>query len=194
MKSKLYTVIAVIMTFGLVACQANSPVPTGGTLTPTSGTIAQVFKGEAGRWLSIALPEGWVAKLTGSDATPSIVVTNDWEGYQSKDMRPQAWGILVVPLADQGTAEQVLKVATDRLKGTLADRQGEIRLEQQEGQAYAWAEYAGAPVPGEAPAHYFLAVIATEQRSVFVFTNVPSDQQESVRPQYQTIVKAITLH
>jgi hypothetical protein len=83
-------------------------------------------------------------------------------------------------LADQGTAEQVLGIAVERLKSMLAERRGELILEQRGGQGYAWAEYAGAPVEGEAPLHYFLAVIATEQRSVLVFTSVTSEQQESV--------------
>lgn len=194
MKIKLYLVAAILILLGLVACQANPPVPTGEVPVPTSRTIAEVFKGEAGRWLSIVLPEGWVAKLTGSDMTPLIVVTNDWESYQSKETDNQAWGIIVLPVDDQGTAPQVLEVAADRLKGQLADRQGEVRLEQQGDQTYAWAEYAGVAIPNEAPRRYFLAVIATEQRSVLVFTNILSEQQTIVRPQYQTIVKSITLH
>ncbi len=194
MTRNLYLLLIGLVVLELAACQSPPATPMAQTPRPATGTIAEFFKGEAGRWLSIALPAGWVAKSAGTDSTPTIVVTDNWEEYQNKDLDKEAVGIIVLPLKDKGTPTQVMDVAVGRLKTLLADRQGDVISEQRGDQQYTWAEYAGAALEGEAPSHYFLAVIATDQRSVLVFTSTSLDQQESIRPKYQAIVKAITLY
>src|SRR5512135_972360 len=107
MKSKLYRVVISFILLGLAACQSAPATPIAQTPTPAASTTAEFFKDEVGRWLSIEIPAGWVAELAGSDATPMIVVTDNWEKYQNKALDQEAIGIIVLPLSDKGTAAQV---------------------------------------------------------------------------------------
>ncbi len=185
MKNRLQQTLVVLILFSLVACQ---------TPATTDSTVTEFFKGEAGRSLSLTLPTGWVAKLGGTDITPLIIVTDNWEKYQNKDTNTETLGIIIVPLSDKGTAEQVLGVSVKRLKDVLIERKGQAVLETREGQAYASEEYVGQSLQDGAPLYYFLTVIATGTRSVLVFTSVTTSQQETMRLKYQKIVKAIRLH
>ncbi|MGC1377885.1 MAG: hypothetical protein WA821_16755 [Anaerolineales bacterium] len=189
MKRNLYIALAALVVFVLTACQATPATP---TLTRTSGN--EFFQDQPGRWISVRPPAGWVAKPGGSNISPTIILTDDWKGYQQSDGK--AIGITILPLADKGSAEQVLQIAIGRLKGSLAQPAGEVKLEQVGNQSYASVEYNGLSVEaGGESAYYFLAVVATDQRSVLVFisTTMP-DQQEHIRSAFQKAVKAITLH
>src|SRR5512143_3423634 len=126
MKRKFDLIMIGLLLLSLAACQAT-PVPSS-TPTPASasGIVAEFYKEEAGRWLSIALPEGWVARLGGDDARAPIVVTDNWEKYQNKDLDKEALGIIVPPLTDHGTPEQILHTVLDRLPTMLTERQGDV--------------------------------------------------------------------
>lgn len=186
MKNNLYKMLAVLIVFALTACQPATP-------TPTPGPAVDFFKDEPGRWLTVNPPAGWVAKPGGTKTSPSVIVTDDWEGYRTTNVR--AIGIIIVPLTDQGSAERVLQIAVERLGNVLTAPTGTVVLEQIDGQSYASVEYQGKSAEKDnEPAHYFLSVISTDQRNVLVFAAVDIDQQAHTRPAYQKTVKAITLH
>ena len=186
MKRNFHIVLAALVVFVLTACQAAPATPAGSSAT-------EFFKNQPGRWITVKPPAGWVAKPGGSSISPTIIMTDDWKGYQSMDGK--AIGITILPLADKGSAEQILQIAIGRLKDSLAQPAGKVTLEQAAGQSYASVEYNGIPVEaGGESAYYFLAVIATDQRSVLVFTSGTPGQQEHIRPAFQKAVKTITLH
>jgi hypothetical protein len=175
----------------LTACQ-STPTPIG-PLTPTapSGEVIGFYQDDPQRSLAIALPQGWVAKLGGEDVRAPIVVTDDWDKYQSN--AADAQGIIVTPLTDQGTPEQILGRVASRLGDLLTAPQGALTTSQQGDQTIAWSEYAGKSVDDGTPLIYLLAVVAQDQRSVFVFTSAPPEVVASVRPRFQEIVNGITL-
>lgn len=186
MKNNIYKVLAALVLFGLAACQAQPAAP-------TDSPAVEFFQGQAGRWISVKPPAGWVAKEGGTATSPSIIVTDDWAGYQKTNTK--AVGIIILPLADKGSAVEVLQLSVGRLKDMLTKPAGAPFLEQANGQSYAWVEYLGKSVEKDNTlAYYLLAVISNEQRSVLVFTSIALDQEERVRPAYQSTVKAITLH
>jgi hypothetical protein len=184
MKNNLYKMLLVLTVFGLAACQAG---------TTAESQVTEFFAG-TGQGISVKAPAGWVAKLAGSSSAPSIVVTDDWQGYQKTDS--DAVGIIILPLTDQGSAEKVLRISMRRFqeKDLLIRQTGEVLLEENNGQSYAWVEFEGNSIEKMGYASYFLAVVSTDQRSVLVFTSVDTDRQEAIRPAYQETVKAITLH
>jgi hypothetical protein len=194
MKSKLSLAAISFMVLILATCQTTPPSTSLQKSTPAAGTTTEFFKEEAGRWLSIALPKGWVAKLGDDGPRAPIVITDDWERYQNKDLDKDALGIIVAPLTDKGSPEQILGTVVGRLGNMLAERQGEVTVTQQGNQKYAWADYTGVSLDDGTPLRYLLAVIATGSRSVFAFTSTPSEQVESVRPKFQEIVQDIMLH
>jgi hypothetical protein len=177
----------------LAACQtSSSPI---GTPLPSAATgdVIGFFKDDPARSLSIALPEGWVAKLGSEDARAPIVVTDDWDKYQNKALDKAASGIIVSPLTDTGTPEHILDTVAGRLGTILTERQGEVTVSQQGDQKIAWAEYAGTSVDDGTPVRYLLTAIARDQRSVFAFTSLPPEQVENFRPKFQEVVNGITL-
>jgi len=188
MKRNLYIALAALVVFVLTACQAAAPA------TPAGTPGNEFFQDQPGRWISVSPPVGWVAKPGGSNISPTIILTDDWKGYQQSDGK--AIGITILPLTDKGSAEQVLQIAIGRLKGSLAQPAGEVKLEQVGNQSYASVEYNGLSIQaGGESAYYFLAVVATDQRSVLVFISTTTpDQQEHIRAAFQKAVKAITLH
>ncbi len=184
MKNNLYKTLVVLILFTLTACQAV-PGPTG--------PADEFFEGQAGRWISVRPPGGWIAKQGGTSAAPNIIVTDDWTDYVTTGKK--AIGIIVVPLTDKGSAEQVLQIAVERLGSVLVQPKGQVTLEEAFSQSYAWVEYDGKSAEqNDTPAYYFLAIIATAQRSVLVFSAVEMDQRDRVRPLYQSTLKGITLH
>lgn len=186
MKNNFYKVLAALIVFALTACQATPAAP-------TENPAIEFFKGQEGRWISVRPPTGWVAKPGGTSTSPSVIVTDDWEGYQKTNTR--AVGIIILPLVDKGSAEDVLLLAVGRFSNLLTTPTTKVTLEQAAGQSYAWVEYQGKSAEKENTlAYYFFAVISTDQRSVLVFTSMAADQQKSVRPAYQSTVKALTLH
>jgi hypothetical protein len=184
MKNYLYKVLVVLTVFALAACQAGA----------TAENQATEFFAGTEQAISVKPPAGWVAKVTGSSSSPSIVVTNDWPGYQNTD--PNAFGIIILPLTDKGSAEKALRVSIRRFqeKELLIRETDELRLEQSSDQSYAWVEFQGKSIQESGFAAYFLAVVSKDERNVLVFTAVAPDKQEVIRPAYQSIVKAITLH
>jgi hypothetical protein len=186
MKNNFYKLLVTLIVFALTACQAATP-------TPSQGPAVDFFKDQPDRWLSVTAPSGWTANLGGTKSVPSVIVTNDWKGYRTTNTR--AIGILITPLTDVGPAQGVLQLVVHRLGTMLTTPVGDVLLEEIAGQSYASVEYNGKSAEKEnTPAHYFLTVIATGQRSVLVFSAVDVDQEKSTRPAYQTTVKAITLH
>jgi hypothetical protein len=189
MKKSICITLAALVVFVLTACQATPAAPA----TPTESSANEFFKDQPGRWISVRPPAGWVAKPGGSSASPTIIMTNDWKGYQSMDGK--AIGITILPLADKGSAEQVLQIALGRFNDLLTQPMGKIVLEQVASQSYASVEYQGKSAEKENTiAYYFFAVISTDQRSVLVFTSVSVDQEKSIKPVYQSVVKGITVH
>ncbi len=199
MKKHFYFVLATLTVLVLTACQAT-PValtarttPTPLAATPTEGVMTEFFQDLPGRWITVKPPEGWVAKPGGSSISPTIILTDDWKGYQN--MNGKAIGITILPLADKGSAEQVLQISIGRLKDSLAQPASKITLEQVAGQSYASVEYDGNnPGPDGSTTYYFLTVISTDKRSVLVFISSTLTQKELVRPAFQSAVKVITLH
>lgn len=187
MKTFTFQTIAAALVLSLAACQPQPPLA-----TPTQSAANEFFHGEQGRWITVEPPAGWVAQLAGTDITPMIVVTDNWAKYENDN--PDSIGIILVPLSDKGPAEDVLAVATDRLADSLKEQVGEVVTEQGEGHEYAWAEYTGRSFPDGAAQYLLLAVIATEHRSALVFVSVNPGQQQALRPMFQNVVKAITLH
>ncbi len=187
MRNFIFPATIILLAFSLVACQSRSTI-----LGPNEGLSAEFFKDVEGRWITVRHPEGWVAKLSGTDITPTITVADNWEKYEND--KANAIGIIIVPLTDKGSAGEVLQIATERLKGNVTDRIGEVLTEKDGSQEYAWAEHKGISFQDGAPLYYFLTVITTNQRSALVFTSVIPGRQETVRPTYQSIVRAITLH
>ena len=186
MKKSIFIALAALVVFVLTACQAAPATPAG-------SPVNEFFKDQPGRWISVRPPAGWVAKAGGSTISPTIIMTDDWKGYQSMDGK--AIGITILPLADKGSAEQVLQISIGRLKDSLTQPAGKVTLEQVAGQSYASVEYNGISVEaGGESAYYFLTVIATDQRSVLVFISTTPDQLERIRPAFQKAVKTITLH
>lgn len=177
----------------LAACQ-SAPAPIG-TSAPASpaGDVIGFYKDDPQRSLAIALPAGWVARFGGDDARAPIVVTDDWDKYQNKALNKDAVGIIVSPLTDKGTPEQILDTVAGRLGEMLTAQQGDVTVTQQSDQKIAWTEYSGKSVDDGTPVQYLLAVIAKDQRSVFAFTALPPEQIESVRPKFQEVVNGITL-
>ena len=194
MKRKLYLAAINLMVLILAACQTTFPSIGVQTPTPATGTAVDFFKEDARRWLSISLPEGWTARLGDDGVRAPIVVTDNWERYQNKDLDKAALGIIVAPLDDKGAPEQILDIVVGRLGAMLSERQGEVTVSEQGDQKYAWAEYAAISPDDGTPLHYFLSVIAKGPRSAFVFTSTSPDQRESIRPKFQAIVQGITLH
>lgn len=183
MKNNLYKILAALIVFALTACQA----------TPTKSPAVEFFKEQPERWITVRPPAGWVAKQAGTSTSPSVVVTDDWEGYQKTNSN--AVGIIILPLSDKGSAEDVLRIAVKRLQNLLTTPTTEMTFEQVAGQSYAWIEYQGKSAEKDNTlAYYFLAVISTDQRSVLVFTSIAANQQTTTRPAYQSTVKDITLH
>jgi hypothetical protein len=183
MKNNFYKILVALVVFALTACQAATPE------TPA----VEFFKDQPERALSVRPPKGWEAKPGGTGASPSVIVTDDWKGYSSTNTR--AVGIVIVPLTDKGTSEQVLQIALGRLKTMLTTQIGKVTLEEVADQSYASVEYQGRSAEKEnTPAYYFLAIITKGQRSVLVFAAVDVDQEARVRPAYQSTLKAITLH
>ena len=184
MKNNLYKMLAVLIVFTLAACQPETPTKTVAT--------TEFFKNQPGKWITVLAPKDWVA-VQKSGSAPAVIVTNDQKGYFSTNTK--AIGILITPLADQGSAEDALQAAIKRLGNALTTPVGEVALEQAAGQSYASIEYDGLSAEQEGmPAHYFLAVISTSQRSVLVFSAVDPDQAGLTRPAYQSVLKGITLH
>jgi hypothetical protein len=187
MRNNLYKMLLVLLVPVLTACQA-------GFAAPGQSQTSEFFKGVAGQGISVTPPAGWVAKLGGNTTAPFIVVTDDWDAYQKTDNH--AVGIIILPLTDEGSAEKVLRVSIRRFqeKDLLLRQTGEVRLEESNGQSYAWVEFQGNSIEKTGFASYFLAVVSAGQRNVLVFTSVDVDKQEAIRPTYQSTVKAITLH
>jgi hypothetical protein len=186
MKNNLYKVLLALIIFGLTACQA---APAG----PTEIPAVEFFKNQPGNWISVRPPAGWVAKQAVSDITPSVIVTDDWEGYHKTN--PKAVGIIIVILADKGSAKDVLQIAVKRFEGLLNRPTSKVILEQAGDQSYASVEYDGKSAEKDnVSAHYFFAVISTAVRSVLVFSSVETLEQDHVRPAFQSTTKAITLH
>jgi hypothetical protein len=186
MKNNIYKVMLILVIFCLTACQAQATAP-------ANSPASEFFKDVAGQWITVKPPAGWVAKPGAAVSSPSVIVTDDWLGYLKTN--PEAVGIIILPLTEKGSAEQVLQTSVKRFEGLLAEQVGEVLLEQAAGQSYAWVEYQGKSIEeNDTDAYYFLAVIATDQRSVFVFSSVDMDQKERIRPAYQSTVKGITLH
>ena len=196
MKKYFYPVLVILVVLVLTACQAapTAPPPTPtAAATPTETVITEFFQNLPERWITVNAPAGWVAKPGGSLISPNVILTDNWTGYQNNN--GTAIGITILPLADQGSAEQVLQISVQRLKDSLTQPAGKITLEQAAGQSYASVEYGGNnPGPDGSPAYYFLTVISTDKRSVLVFISSTFDQKEQVRPAFQNAVKAITLH
>jgi hypothetical protein len=187
MKNTLRRVFALLLLAALAACQPATLPP-----SPTEDRVAEFFADQAGRRISILLPTGWVAQLAGTEITPMIVVTDNIKKYEND--AEDAIGIIVVPLTDTGTAAEVLGVSIERLAGSLKEQIGEVVTEQSAGHGYALAEYQGNSVDDGLPVYYFLAVVATEQRSTLIFTTVAPGEQQAMRPHFQTIVTSVRLH
>jgi hypothetical protein len=158
-----------------------------------AGDVIGFFKDDPQRSLTIEVPQGWVAKLGSEDARAPIVVTDDWGKYQNKALNKEALGVIVSPLTDKGSPEQILATVAGRLGEMLTERQGEITTSAQGDHQIAWVEYSGKSVDDGTPVQYLLAVVVKDQRSVFAFTSVLPDRVESVRPKFQEVVNGITL-
>ena len=177
MKKSIFIALAALVVFVLTACQAAPATPAGNTAT-------EFFKDQPGRWISVRIPEGWVAKQGVSSTSPSVVLTND-----------EAISILILPLTDKGSAEQVLQTALGRFNKLLTLQMGKIALEKIAGQSYASVEYQGKSAEQDnVLAYYLYTVISTDQRSVLVLTNVTVSQEKTIKPAYQSVVKGVTLH
>ena len=185
MKKNLYIVLTALAIFVLTACQA--------TPTPTQASGTDFYKKDAARWLTVDAPKGWVAKPGNSTSTPSIIVTDDWVGYQTTNTK--AIGILIVLLDDKGSAEDVLRLTIKRFDKLLTLPTGEMKLEQANGQNYAKIEYQGKSAENEnLLAYYFLTVIGTDKRNVLIFTSVSADQEIKMKTTFEEVVKGITVH
>jgi hypothetical protein len=176
MKNKFHQVLLILVVFILAACQA----------TPTANPAVDFFKDQPTRWISVSLPTGWAARVGGTTNAPSVIVT---------DTATQAISIFILPLADKGSAEQVLQVVLGRFNKLLILHTSNIVLEQVANQSYASVEYQGKSAEqNNVAAYYLYTVISTAQRSVLVFTTVSLTQETSVKPVYQNLVKGVTIH
>lgn len=186
MKKNLYIVLTALVIFVLTACQATPAAP-----TPRPGT--DFYKDDPARWVTVTAPKGWVVKPGNSTSTPSIIVTDDWVGYQTTNTK--AIGIIIVLLDDKGSAEDVLRLAIKRFDKLLTLPMGELKLEQANGQSYAKIEYQGKSAENEnLLAYYFMSVIGTDKRTVLVFTSVSAEQEIKMKTTFEETVKGITLH
>ena len=177
MKNKFHQMLLILVVFVLAACQATPAAP-------TERPAVDFFKDQPGRWISVRIPEGWVAKQGVSSTSPSVVLTND-----------EAISILILPLTDKGSAEQVLQIALGRFNKMLTLQMGDIALEKIAGQSYASVEYQGKSAEQDnVLAYYLYTVISTDQRSVLVLTNVTVSQEKTIKPAYQSVVKGVTVH
>ena len=193
MKNRFCFAAISLIVLVLAACQA-APTPIG-TPAPAqpAGDVIGFFKDDPQRSLLIELPQGWVARLGGEDARAPIVVTDNWDKYQNKALGREALGIIVSPLTDKGSPEQILNTVAGRLGEMLTERQGEITTSAQGDHQIAWVEYAGTSVEDGSPVQYLLAVVVKDQRSVFAFTSVLPENVASVRSKFQQVVNGITL-
>jgi len=184
--NNLYKVLVILVAFVLTACQSASA-------TPTRSAAIDLFKDQAEFWITVWPPVGWTVGRGGTSDAPTVIVTNDWEGYSTTDIR--AIGIVVSPLTDKGSSEQILQTVIKRLGTVLTEPAIKVALKENDGQSYASVEYHGKSVEKDlAPAYYFLTIISTDKRSVLVFSAVDPDQEEITRPAYQTTVDGIVLH
>ena len=182
MKKYLYTLLIALVIFVLTACQA----------TPTAIPAVDFFKDDAARWITVTPPAGWIARQADAKSA-SVIVTNDWVGYQ----KPQSntIGIVILPLADKGSAVKVLQVALGRFKTLLNQPIGDVSLVEADGQSYAFIEYQGISIQKNSDlAYYFFTVISKNERNVLVFVTAPPDDEVSIKPTFQSTVKGITLH
>ncbi|MGC1376491.1 MAG: hypothetical protein WA821_09715 [Anaerolineales bacterium] len=176
MKNKFHQVLLILVVFILAACQA----------TPTANPAVDFFKDQPARWISVSLPTGWTARVGGTTNAPSVIVT---------DTATQAISIFILPLADKGSAEQVLQVVLGRFNKLLVIHTSDIALEQVGNQSYASVEYQGKSAEqNNVAAYYLYTVISTAQRSVLVFTTISLTQETSVKPIYQSLVKGVAIH
>lgn len=186
MNNNLYKMLVVLVAFVLTACQSASP-------TPTKSAAIDLFKEDEEHWITVWPPDGWTVGRGGTSGAPTVIVTNDWEGYSTTDTR--AIGIIISPLTDEGSAEKILQIVIKRLGAVLTEPAVKVALKQNAGQSYASVEYRGKSAEKDyAPAYYFLTIVSSDKRSVLVFSAVDPDQVDITRPAYQTTVDGVVLH
>ncbi len=182
MKKYLHIMLVTLVLFALTACQA----------TPTEIPSVDFFKDDAERWITVKPPAGWVAKQS-DEKSASVIVTNDWAAYQKPETK--AIGIIILPLADKGSAVKVLQTALGRFKTLLNQPIGDVALVQADGQDYASIEYQGISIQQNSElAYYLFTVISKNDRNVLVFVTVSADDVIGIKPTYLSTVKGITLH
>ena len=184
MKNNLYKVLLALMLFALVACQPA---------TPTPKAASEFFRDKPDQWISVNPPDGWTAHAGGSNMASNIIVSDDWDGY--KKTNTKAIGIIITQLKDEGSAEDVLRIAIGRLGTLLTVPNAPIKVDQVNGQSRAFVEYQGKSAEKDTVlAYYFLAVISNGKRNILVLASVEGNQEIRVKPVFQSVMQGITVH